>query len=128
MFTFPLISLHQNPDLFFSDGVRKIDFVVVWDATIPSNMTPQSAEKRFIFENNLEKEGLELESTTSHGGMLHFIKVHAPDEVLRRYAEILKLRMPMKQVQDLISFNIHMPVFTLNNIIYIQLCHRLKKK
>lgn len=30
---------------------------------------------------------------------LHFIKLHAPDEVLRRYAEILKLRMPMKKVQ-----------------------------
>jgi anoctamin-1 len=33
------------------------------------------------------------------GVALHFIKLHAPDEVLRRYAEILKLRMPMKKVQ-----------------------------
>lgn len=29
---------------------------------------------------------------------LHFIKIHAPKEVLRRYAEILKLRLPMKQL------------------------------
>jgi hypothetical protein len=33
------------------------------------------------------------------GVALHFIKLHASDEVLRRYAEILKLRMPMKKVQ-----------------------------
>lgn len=31
-------------------------------------------------------------------GDLHFVKIHAPLEVLRRYSEILKLRMPMKEV------------------------------
>lgn len=28
----------------------------------------------------------------------HFVKVHAPYEVLTRYAEILKMKMKMKQV------------------------------
>ena len=54
--------------------------------------------KRQIFESNLEKEGLQIEYVDTPGVTLHFIKLHAPDEVLRRYAEILKLRMPMKLV------------------------------
>lgn len=39
-----------------------------------------------------------MEYVDTEGVSLHFIKLHAPDEVLRRYAEILKLRMPMKMV------------------------------
>lgn len=64
----------------------------------PSNNSDASFLKRQVFENNLDKEGLELEHHDEEGVPLHFVKVHAPDEVLRRYAEILKLRMPMKMV------------------------------
>ena len=90
----------QNPTLFFDDGVRKIDFILAWEQSAPSNITLQLTEKRKIFENNLKKEGLEIEHVEGPcmPGMLHFVKIHATDEVLRRYAEILKLRMPMKQV------------------------------
>ncbi len=90
----------QNPTLFFDDGVRKIDFVLVWDELIPSNISEQADFKRDVFENNLEKEGLQIEYVDTPGVSLHFIKLHAPDEVLRRYAEILKLRMPMKKVHN----------------------------
>lgn len=51
-----------------------------------------------VFEINLEKEGLELEYEQVETSGLHFIKIHAPKEVLRRYAEILKLRLPMKDL------------------------------
>lgn len=51
-----------------------------------------------MYEENLTKEGLELEYETQEGEVLHFVKVHAPLEVLRRYSEILKLRLPMKEV------------------------------
>lgn len=57
------------------------------------------AEKREVFEENLLKEGLELESYVIEEE-IHFIKIHAPLEVLRRYAEILKLRLPMKEVSN----------------------------
>lgn len=50
-----------------------------------------------VFEENLINEGLELERENAIDG-LYFIKIHAPSEVLRRYSEILKLRMPMKEV------------------------------
>ena len=32
------------------------------------------------------------------GAEIHYLKVHAPYEVLTRYAEILKVRMPVKKV------------------------------
>jgi len=100
----------QNPSLFFTDGVRKIDFILAWDESIPSNNNEQSKRKRQVFEHNLEEEGLELEYVDSQGAALHFIKVHAPDEILRRYAEILKLRMPMKIVRSIL----HLSIFDLN--------------
>lgn len=46
----------------------------------------------------MEKEGLQLEYEQAEPNGLHFIKVHAPKEVLRCYAEILKLRLPMKEL------------------------------
>lgn len=70
----------------------------MWDESIPSNDVDASHIKRQIFESNLEKEGLQIEHVDTEGVTLHFLKIHAPDEVLRRYAEILKLRMPMKLV------------------------------
>lgn len=51
-----------------------------------------------IFEENLELEGLQLEYESPEPSGLRFIKIHAPQEVLRRYAEILKLRLPMKEL------------------------------
>lgn len=55
-----------------------------------------------MFEKSLEKEGLQLEYEQAEPNGLHFIKIHAPREVLRRYSEILKLRLPMKELPGLI--------------------------
>lgn len=50
----------------------------------------------------MEKENLQLEYEQAEPNGLHFIKIHAPREVLRRYAEILKLRLPMKELPNMI--------------------------
>ncbi|CAH2069036.1 unnamed protein product, partial [Iphiclides podalirius] len=87
----------NNPSLTFNDGVRSVDFVLVWEAGKEDATTPEAYEQRKIFEQNLESEGLQLEREAPedlHG--LHFVKIHAPLAVLRDYSEILKLRMPMK--------------------------------
>ncbi|KAJ8687984.1 hypothetical protein QAD02_023779 [Eretmocerus hayati] len=86
--------------LFFQDGIRPIDFVLVWDQFDSQASTQRCEQMRKIFEDTLEIEGLQLEyeSDGSHG--LCFIKITAPKQVLRKYAEILKLRMPMKDIQD----------------------------
>ena len=84
--------------MFFNDGARKIDFILAWDDSVLSSNNQNAFAKRKNFETNLDKEGLELEYVNNLGVPLHYIKIHAPDEILRRYAEILKLRMPMKMV------------------------------
>lgn len=87
----------QNASLFFTDGVRSIDFVLVWKPVEDKVQEDLNCVKREIFEDNLINEGLELERETIDE--IHFTKIHTPIEVLRRYAEILKLRMPMIEVR-----------------------------
>lgn len=108
-----------NSSLFFADCKRSIDFVLAY-RTNPNEATEaENEEKRRIFQENLIQQGLEVEF--SQKDQIYFVKVecltniyynciyvfpisiesfqiHAPLEVLRRYAEILKLRMPMKEV------------------------------
>ncbi|XP_075154721.1 anoctamin-2-like isoform X2 [Haematobia irritans] len=74
----------------FKDGIRKVDFVLAFNTQI-DNM--ENIKKRTIFETNLEKEGLHLERDISQH--IHFVKIHIPNEVLYRYAEILKVKLPM---------------------------------
>ncbi|RXG69872.1 Anoctamin-6 [Armadillidium vulgare] len=67
--------------LYFSDGMRK-----------------SFKTKRAIFHKNLIEEGVEIEEDGIEDVPLKFVKLHAPFEVCTRYAEILKLRMPMKKL------------------------------
>lgn len=55
-----------------------------------------AANKRKCFEANLLREGLQLEYYKEQ--RVHFVKLHAPPEVLYRYAEILKIKMPLKPI------------------------------
>ena len=79
----------------FQDNV---DFVLVWDSN--SSNSVEATETRNIFESNLEQEGLVLSRYEHSEGGLHFVNIFAPNEVLKRYAEILKLRLPMKKVRN----------------------------
>ncbi|KAK7864472.1 hypothetical protein R5R35_011703 [Gryllus longicercus] len=94
--TFP----HQSLPTFY-DGERTVDFVLVWDQLNPRSCTEEAVKRRRVFEENLAHEGLELEYEKPEPNGLTFIKIHAPVEVLRRYSEILKLRMPMKEIPGL---------------------------
>ncbi|CAL7952008.1 unnamed protein product [Xylocopa violacea] len=88
--------------LYFRDEIRTIDFVLVWDEYNAEAQTYRCTEYRRVYEKNLEKEGLQLEYEEAEPNGLHFIKIHAPREVLRRYSEILKLRLPMKELPGMI--------------------------
>lgn len=105
----------KNSSLFFADGLRSVDFVLVWKKLLPSNDEERSDvlqqrdhdevakkegerdDRRETFEEHLIGEGLQIEREIVDDE-IHFVKLHAPLEVLRRYAEILKLRLPMKEV------------------------------
>ncbi|XP_055437341.1 anoctamin-5 isoform X6 [Bubalus kerabau] len=57
-------------------------------------------ERRRQFEQNLRKTGLELEiedKMNSEDGRTYFVKIHAPWEVLVTYAEVLGIKMPVKE-------------------------------
>ncbi|XP_071549184.1 anoctamin-1-like isoform X2 [Panulirus ornatus] len=91
----------QHPHLYMSDGVRSIDFVLVSKEVDTDDHTEhEQEERREVFEKNLTKEGLVLEVDKVEDVPLRFVKINAPFEVCTRYAEILKLRMPMKEKLD----------------------------
>nr|XP_027237209.1 anoctamin-1-like [Penaeus vannamei] len=85
-----------HPDLYLEDGVSSIDYVLV-SKEIETEDQAEHEERRETFENNLRKEGLTLEVDCVEDVPLRFVKIHAPFEVCTRYAEILKLRMPMRE-------------------------------
>ncbi|XP_076338167.1 anoctamin 1 isoform X2 [Tachypleus tridentatus] len=91
---------YVEPSLFFEDGLRRIDFVLLY--TSPSGIQKSTLHKhmREVFEENLKDEGLELEYDTESVTDVNCVKVHAPWEVLTRYADIMRLKMPMKKVPD----------------------------
>uniref|UniRef100_G3WGN2 Anoctamin n=1 Tax=Sarcophilus harrisii TaxID=9305 RepID=G3WGN2_SARHA len=102
-----LISDHQGFDkrqqskdsVFFCDGIRRIDFVLSY-VDDPKQEGEKKVERRKEFENNLLKSGLELETEDkkdSEDGRTYFVKIHAPWEVLTTYAEVLNIKMPIRE-------------------------------
>ncbi|XP_041352260.1 anoctamin-1-like isoform X5 [Gigantopelta aegis] len=81
-------------NIYFNDGVRRIDYILAWD--VKTKKQEESQQAREIFEENLLKEGLEIEHDL-RGTESHFLKIHAPIKLLCRYADLLKIRIPMKQ-------------------------------
>jgi len=74
---------------------KSVDFVLVWTDELDKKNN-EAAQKRAVFEKNLALEGLDLR--VQHLDKFHFVLIHAPREVLERYCEILKLKMPIKVV------------------------------
>ncbi|KAF1549896.1 Anoctamin-6, partial [Eudyptes moseleyi] len=93
----------DKPDsLFFSDGQRRIDFVLVYEdeskkiAHKRSDRKKQKG-KRQVYESGLINNGLQLEATRSVlDEKLIFVKVHAPWEVLCTYAEVMHIKLPLQ--------------------------------
>lgn len=92
-----------KPDsLFFNDGQRRIDFVLVYEdesrkETNKKRSNEKQKRKRQAYESNLIHDGLQLEATRSIlDDKLVFVKVHAPWEVLCTYAEIMHIKLPLK--------------------------------
>lgn len=59
-------------------------------------LNSEAINKRNIFEKNLETVGLILEREENQH--IHFVKIHVPEHVVAQYAELLKMRMPIKGV------------------------------
>uniref|UniRef100_A0A671PV22 Anoctamin n=1 Tax=Sinocyclocheilus anshuiensis TaxID=1608454 RepID=A0A671PV22_9TELE len=79
------------------------DFVLVWEVMVRRNRSErrkaQLAQWRDKFIQNLQSAGLLMEKKT-----VHYLKLHAPWDVLVYYAEELRLRAPL-QVQPHPDYN-----------------------
>ncbi|KFV11521.1 Anoctamin-5, partial [Pterocles gutturalis] len=85
--------------IFFRDGVRRIDFVLSYVDDLNKEWE-KKLERRKEFESNLQKAGLELETEDkkeSEDGKIYFVKIHAPWEVLITYAEVLNIKVPIRE-------------------------------
>ncbi|XP_055887871.1 anoctamin-4-like isoform X2 [Biomphalaria glabrata] len=108
----------ENTSLFMDDGKRRVDYVLVYLVDTDEENENQKKTWRENFQRSLEKEGLELEVTamkskvkpvvpinkllkccrSSQRGQdkkTYYVKVHAPWEVLTKYAELTNMKMPL---------------------------------
>ncbi|XP_078583555.1 anoctamin-4-like isoform X6 [Branchiostoma floridae x Branchiostoma japonicum] len=89
----------QNKDtLFFRDNKRRIDYVLAYEKNDDSKSEEKKQQKRECYEENLRYEGLELEyedRELSQDGKTFYVKIHAPFDVLCKYAELLCIKMPI---------------------------------
>ena len=53
-------------------------------------------KQREVYLQNLRKEGLKIETKKLEDSDFRFDLIHVPKRVLERYAEILKMKMPLK--------------------------------
>jgi hypothetical protein len=51
------LQLPCHSSLYFHDGLRSVDFVLVWDDLLKQSNSAASQEKRKVFEGNLRSEG-----------------------------------------------------------------------
>ncbi|CAL8405415.1 unnamed protein product [Arctogadus glacialis] len=81
----------RSSGLCFSDGKCRIDYILVY------KKSSNQSEKRDVFERNMRAEGLhmEKESSVTNSDVI-FLKLHAPWDVLCRYAELMNIRMPFR--------------------------------
>ncbi|XP_030622079.1 anoctamin-6 [Chanos chanos] len=102
------VDFNGRPDsLFFNDGKRRIDFVLVYEDESKEHEKGRTIQRkkrrRQYFEASLMKMGVELEATPSVvDEKLFYIKVHMPWDVLCTYAEVLHIKLPI-QPNDLAS-------------------------
>uniref|UniRef100_A0A6I8NGN0 Anoctamin n=1 Tax=Ornithorhynchus anatinus TaxID=9258 RepID=A0A6I8NGN0_ORNAN len=83
---------NRSNGLYFRDGKCRIDYILVYRKSSPQT------EKREVFERNIRAEGLQMEKESSlTNNDIIFVKLHAPWEVLGRYAEVMNVRMPFRR-------------------------------
>ncbi|XP_047245852.1 anoctamin-4-like isoform X2 [Girardinichthys multiradiatus] len=83
---------NKSTGVCFSDGKSLIDYILVY------RKSSSQSEKREIFERNIRAEGLcmEKEASLTNSDVI-FLKLHAPWDVLCRYAELMNIRMPFRR-------------------------------
>ncbi|MED6269549.1 Anoctamin-6 [Characodon lateralis] len=96
------VEYNNKPDsLFFNDGIRRIDFILVYEDEDKKEFEKRHVfqrrkKRREYFEASLMKMGLELEAMPSVlNDNLMYVKVHVPWDVQCTYAEVLHIKVPI---------------------------------
>ena len=56
-----MLMIPQGRPLYFDDGVRRIDFILVWEKKKEGRREQLADQYRKVFMKNLQDEGLQLE-------------------------------------------------------------------
>ncbi|XP_049548014.1 anoctamin-1-like [Anopheles darlingi] len=83
---------------YFQDQKRIVDFVLAFNSQTVTDTDQIAYAKRMLFQQNLEQEGLQIETESCQ--RIHFVKIHVPEQVLSQYCEFLKTKMPMKKLAN----------------------------
>ncbi|PAA80633.1 hypothetical protein BOX15_Mlig004871g1 [Macrostomum lignano] len=91
---------------YFDDGIRQIDYVLVWeeDPNAPETLqTERSMKCRQNFHYHLKQAGVEMEKAVRETSTkrLHFLKLYVTWEAMCCHAENLKLRAPLKPMDEI---------------------------
>ncbi|KAF9797804.1 hypothetical protein SFRURICE_017999 [Spodoptera frugiperda] len=93
----------EPESLLFRDGRRRIDMVLAYEEEDYGVMTENEARKREhrrTFQENLVKEGLELElenKCLSFDEKTWFLKIHIPWKTEMRLAEVIGMKLPTRR-------------------------------
>ncbi|KAJ8706285.1 hypothetical protein PYW08_010911 [Mythimna loreyi] len=93
----------EPESLLFRDGRRRIDMVLAYQEEDYGVMTENEArkrEQRRVFQDNLVKEGLELElenKILSFDEKTWFLKIHLPWKTEMRLAEVIGMKLPTRR-------------------------------
>uniref|UniRef100_A0A0K0DDD1 Anoctamin n=1 Tax=Angiostrongylus cantonensis TaxID=6313 RepID=A0A0K0DDD1_ANGCA len=118
-------ALEWDKHCYFSDGKRQIDYVLAYEDDFQIDVINDSASltdcdqdeddeegqqspasaaekrriRRFNFETNLQKMGLQIERANISPmlGRTRFVLLHAPFSVLEKQAQILSVKLPVQQ-------------------------------
>ncbi|KAL8574872.1 hypothetical protein ACOMHN_044894 [Nucella lapillus] len=94
--------VYHNKECYFSDGLRQIDFILVYEEPLESKKAQSDDSKkvqwRKKFMKNIRKAGLQTEEEMLESGkkLITFIKLHAPWDICCLHAEDLCLRAPLQ--------------------------------
>uniref|UniRef100_A0A8D0M5A5 Anoctamin n=2 Tax=Sus scrofa TaxID=9823 RepID=A0A8D0M5A5_PIG len=122
---------NKSNGLYFRDGKCRIDYILVYRKSNPQT------EKREVFERNIRAEGLQMEKESSLiNSDIIFVKLHAPWEVLGRYAEQMNVRMPFRRkiyylprrYKFMSSFIIHNKDTFFNNATRSRIVHHILQR
>lgn len=95
--------LEDHDTLYFRDGKRRIDMVLVFveeDLGVMTETEAKRRDNRRMFQENLRKEGLEIElenKDLSFDGKTWFLKIHIPWKTKTRYAAVMTMKYPTKR-------------------------------